>query len=64
MLHSNAELIFASGPEAALQASIAAAPAIPIVMAAINYDPIARGYAKNLAQPGGNVTGVREILVC
>jgi ABC-type uncharacterized transport system substrate-binding protein len=58
MVRSNVELIFASGPEATLQAAIGTGPTIPIVMAAINYDPIARGYVKSLAQPGGNVTGV------
>jgi putative ABC transport system substrate-binding protein len=58
MVRSNVELIFASGPEATLRAAITTAPTIPIVMAAINYDPIARGYVKSLAQPGGNVTGV------
>src|SRR6185436_7422263 len=31
---------------------------IPIVIAAINYDPLARGYVASLARPGGNVTGV------
>jgi putative ABC transport system substrate-binding protein len=37
---------------------MAASTTIPIVMWAINYDPIAHGYVKSLAQPGGNVTGV------
>ena len=27
-------------------------------MLAVNYDPIERGYVVNLAQPGGNITGV------
>jgi ABC-type uncharacterized transport system substrate-binding protein len=36
----------------------AARPAVPIVILAVNYDPIARGYVKSLAQPGGNVTGI------
>ena len=27
-------------------------------MWAINFDPIARGYVKRLAYPGGNVTGI------
>ena len=31
---------------------------IPILMVAINYDPIALGYVDNLARPGGNVTGL------
>jgi putative tryptophan/tyrosine transport system substrate-binding protein len=31
---------------------------IPILMVAINYDPIALGYVDNLARPGRNVTGL------
>src|SRR5260370_38414810 len=34
------------------------APMIPIVFVAINYDPVARGYVRSFARPGGNVTGV------
>jgi putative tryptophan/tyrosine transport system substrate-binding protein len=51
-------LIIAHGPEVALQAVVGASPFIPIVITAINYDPIERGYVKSLAQPGGNITGV------
>ena len=50
------DLMIAVGSEAALQA--VANIAIPIVMLAGNYDPIARGYVKSLAKPGGNITGV------
>src|SRR5215470_7120391 len=31
---------------------------VRFVMYANNYDPIERGYARNLRSPGGNVTGV------
>ena len=31
---------------------------IPILVVAVNYDPIALGYVDNLARPGGNVTGL------
>jgi putative ABC transport system substrate-binding protein len=58
MVRASVEVLVPGGPEVALQAAIAASPTIPIVMVAINYDPIARGYIKSLAQPGGNVTGV------
>jgi putative ABC transport system substrate-binding protein len=58
IVRANADLIFAAGTEAVLQAAIAASRTIPIVIVAINYDPIARGYVKSLAQPGGNVSGV------
>jgi putative ABC transport system substrate-binding protein len=27
-------------------------------MWAINFDPIAKGYVKSLARPGGNITGI------
>jgi putative ABC transport system substrate-binding protein len=40
----------------ALQA--AAGTGIPIIIVAVNYDPIAHGYVKSLSQPGGNVTGM------
>ena len=31
---------------------------MPIVMIAIDYDPIKAGYISSLAHPGGNITGV------
>jgi ABC-type uncharacterized transport system substrate-binding protein len=58
MIRSKVDVLVATGSEAALQAAVAASRTIPIVIVAINYDPIARGYVKSLAQPGGNVTGV------
>jgi ABC-type uncharacterized transport system substrate-binding protein len=58
LVRSNVDVLVATGPVTALQAAMAASRTIPIVMWAINYDPIARGYVKSLARPGGNVTGV------
>jgi len=58
LARSNVDVLVAVGPEIALQAAMAASRTIPIVMWAINYDPIAHGYVKSLALPGGNVTGV------
>jgi hypothetical protein len=55
LVAAKANVLFAFGPELALQAADAARPAVPIVILANNYDPIARGYVKGLAQPGGNV---------
>jgi putative tryptophan/tyrosine transport system substrate-binding protein len=52
------ELIVAAGGENALQAVVGASIAVPIVMIAVNYDPIERGYVLSLAQPGRNITGV------
>jgi putative ABC transport system substrate-binding protein len=53
-----ADVLFAVGPELALQAAAAARPPLPIVFLANNYDPIARGYVRSLAQPGSHITGI------
>jgi putative ABC transport system substrate-binding protein len=58
MIRSNVELIVADGPEFNLQAALAASRTIPIVITAVSYDPIARGYVASLARPGGNITGL------
>jgi putative tryptophan/tyrosine transport system substrate-binding protein len=57
LVRSNVELLIVM-TEIELQAAMAASRTIPIVMWAINFDPIARGYVKSLRQPGGNVTGI------
>ncbi len=41
-----------------LQAARKATATVPIVIVAVDFDPIARGYVATLAKPGGNVTGV------
>ena len=52
------DVVVAFGPEVAVKSALAATKAVPIVMIANDYDPIAKGYIASLAQPGGNVTGV------
>jgi len=52
------DLIVAGGPEATLQAAWQATRTLPIVMVAVDYDPMARGYIAGLTRPGGNITGV------
>ena len=52
------DIIVAPGPEVSLQSALALPGAIPIVMVAIDYDPLARGYVKSLARPGGHATGL------
>jgi putative tryptophan/tyrosine transport system substrate-binding protein len=42
----------------ATRAAKGATTNIPIVMLAINYDPVALGYIAGLARPGANVTGL------
>jgi putative ABC transport system substrate-binding protein len=52
------DIIVAPGPEISLQSALALPGAIPIVMVAIDYDPLERGYVKSLARPGGHATGL------
>src|SRR6516162_7980811 len=52
------DLIVAIGPEAALQAVAGASGFVPVVMIAVNFDPLARGYIASLTRPGGNITGL------
>ena len=52
------DIVIAAGPENSLKAAVAEAGALPIVMIAVDFDPIARHYAASLAKPGGNLTGV------
>jgi putative ABC transport system substrate-binding protein len=58
LVRRNVDVILAGGPEASLRAARQATSAIPIVMVALNYNPVAKGYVASLAHPGGNVTGV------
>jgi putative tryptophan/tyrosine transport system substrate-binding protein len=58
LAQSNVDVLVAAGSENVLQAALAASQTIPIVIWAINFDPIERGYVKSLARPGGNVTGM------
>lgn len=50
------ELIVAAQPQA-IEAARRASATVPIVFA-VAQDPVASGYAKSLARPGGNITGV------
>lgn len=52
------DIFLASGPAISLTSAMAASNAKPIVMVAIDYDPIALGYITSLARPGGNITGL------
>jgi putative tryptophan/tyrosine transport system substrate-binding protein len=49
-----ADVLLAFGPELALQA--AARSFVPIVVVAVNFDPIAKGFVQSLVRPGGNIT--------
>jgi putative ABC transport system substrate-binding protein len=57
-VRQNVDVILAGGPETSLKAARQATSTIPIVMVALNYDPVGKGHVTSLARPGGNVTGV------
>jgi len=52
------DIILAIGPEIGLKSALAVTRMLPIVMIAIDYDPLALGYITSLARPSDNVTGV------
>ena len=58
VIRSKADVVVAFGPEIALKAAVAASRNVPIVMIAVNYDPIAGGYVNNITRPDKNVTGL------
>jgi putative tryptophan/tyrosine transport system substrate-binding protein len=50
--------VIVTATEPATRAAKKATTAIPILMVAINFDPITLGYVDSLARPGANVTGL------
>jgi len=57
LVQRRVDIVFAVGP-AALNAAKNAMSTIPIVGIALEIDPVAAGYARSVARPGGNVTGL------
>ena len=53
------DAIYAIGPEVVLKSAAAATRTLPIVILAIDYDPVARGYVRSLAVRGGS----RDVLL-
>jgi len=58
LVREKVDVLFASGPDLVMRAAVEASRMIPIVMAALNYDPVEKGYVRSLGHPGNNVTGV------
>ena len=58
LVRSQPDLIVTIGPETSLQAVVRASGSAPVVMIAVNFDPLALGYIEGLARPGGNITGL------
>jgi putative ABC transport system substrate-binding protein len=58
LVQRKVDVLLAYGAEASLKSAMIASNTIPIVMVAIDYDPLHLGYITNLARPTGNVTGL------
>jgi putative ABC transport system substrate-binding protein len=58
LVRSGVDVLVAPGSEATLEAARGATATLPIVVVAIDYDPIERGYIASLYRPSGNITGV------
>ena len=58
LLQRHVDVLVASGPEAVLREARDATHTTPIVMVAIDYDPVARGYIAGLPRLGGSITGL------
>ena len=56
LVRRKVDLIFVSGP-AGIRAARDATSTIPIVALDLESDPVQAGFARSLAQPGGNLTG-------
>jgi len=58
LIYSKVDVVVVFGPELPLKAALAASQTVPIVMIAINFDPVAAGYVKDITRPERNITGV------
>jgi ABC transporter substrate binding protein len=57
LVRLNVSIIFAPSPEAGAAAKNATT-SIPVVALDLESDPLAKGYVKSFARPGGNMTGM------
>jgi ABC-type uncharacterized transport system substrate-binding protein len=57
LIRRKVDIVLAIYPDT-MAAVVAAAPGKPVVMVAVDYDPLALGYVKSLAQPATEVTGL------
>ena len=58
LVRAGVDVILAGGGAAPFRAARQATTTIPLVIVAIDYDPLALKFVANLARPGGHVTGV------
>jgi putative tryptophan/tyrosine transport system substrate-binding protein len=56
------DIIVVTGGDSVIRAAKNATKTIPIVMIGSAADPVAAGYVESLARPGGNVTGLTNLI--
>jgi putative tryptophan/tyrosine transport system substrate-binding protein len=52
------DILLAGGNETAVRAARAVAGATPVILLAVDFDPVEKGYAASLSRPGSNITGI------
>jgi putative ABC transport system substrate-binding protein len=57
------DVILVVGGDALVRPAMNATKTIPIVMTGGGADPVAAGFVKSLARPGGNVTGITQLVI-
>jgi putative ABC transport system substrate-binding protein len=57
LVNNRVDAIVAAAPPA-VQAAAGATTSIPVIAIDLESDPVASGFVRSLARPGGNVTGV------
>ena len=58
LIRAKCDLIFAVGPLHAARALLDAKVDVPVVVLAVDYDPVKAGIVASLRRPGGNITGI------
>ena len=58
LIRAKCDLIFAVGPLQAARALLDAKVDVPVVVLAVDYDPVKAGIVASLRRPGGNITGI------
>jgi putative ABC transport system substrate-binding protein len=61
LAHLNVDVIVAAGGDVLIRAAQKATITIPIVMMGQGSDPVAAGFIRSLARPGGNITGLANL---
>ncbi len=62
MARLKVDIIVVAGGSILIEAAMNATKTIPIVMMGAGRDPVTAGYVDNLARPGGNVTGITNLV--